>query len=291
MQSIDTFLSGIVDYAGLFPPAQLGMEEAVRNYASYLSTKDHVMLGRFVVPVSRLDEFEAIAEPFFSRPGGSSWIVTALLGNNVEADMQRLGKLNCKHYQYFGRSIVDSVELKADTKEKVEAAARAIPYVFHAYFESPTELIPAIKAAGQRGKIRTGGITPDAFPPARDIAQFIIACHGNNLAFKATAGLHHPLRAVYRLTYEPDSVKGMMYGYLNVFLTAAMVRFGMQEDEAVALLEESDPGAIRFSNDGVTWKSHKLTSQQLAEARTNFAIAFGSCSYREPVDEIKELIK
>src|SRR5690606_19531676 len=49
-------LSGIVDYAGLFPPAALTMWSAVQNYAAYRSGVDAWALGRFVAPAVRLHE-------------------------------------------------------------------------------------------------------------------------------------------------------------------------------------------------------------------------------------------
>ena len=48
----------VVDYAGLFPPAGLDMRAAVGNYARYAAGPWAWALGRFIVPVSRLEELE-----------------------------------------------------------------------------------------------------------------------------------------------------------------------------------------------------------------------------------------
>ena len=52
-----SLLTGLVDYAGLFPPAELAMAQAVEKYASYRKGAHTWMLGRFVLPVPRLEEF------------------------------------------------------------------------------------------------------------------------------------------------------------------------------------------------------------------------------------------
>ena len=51
-------LSGMVDYAGLFPPAQLPLEKAVREYAVHLGGAEAWVLGRFIIPAQRLEELE-----------------------------------------------------------------------------------------------------------------------------------------------------------------------------------------------------------------------------------------
>ena len=54
--SLRALLHGIIDYAGLFPPANLPLDQAVRNYARYCTEPDSWMLGRFVCPVTELAE-------------------------------------------------------------------------------------------------------------------------------------------------------------------------------------------------------------------------------------------
>jgi hypothetical protein len=57
MTALTSLLDGLVDYAGLFPPAALPMDEAVRNYGAYRDGDSRAMLARFVLPVARLGEF------------------------------------------------------------------------------------------------------------------------------------------------------------------------------------------------------------------------------------------
>jgi hypothetical protein len=107
--------------------------------------------------------------------------------------------------------------------------------------------------------------------------------------FKATAGLHHPLRATYRLTYEPGGPTGTMYGYLNLFLAAIWLREGMSDADAEALLQEGSAESLRVSEDAITWRGHRLDAQAIQAARTQGITSFGSCSFTEPVEELHAL--
>src|SRR5262249_45167684 len=119
--------------------------------------------------------------------------------------------------------------------------------------------------------------------------RFMRACLNADVAFKATAGLHHPLRAEYRLTYEPAAPTGVMYGYLNVFLAAALLADGLSDADAVRALEERDSNAFTFAPGSVVWRGHAVTAELAHRVRERVAVSFGSCSFREPVDELHQL--
>lgn len=288
MNAVRALLGGIVDYAGLFPPAALDMRTAVRNYASYLTELDAWMLGRFVVPVARLDEFAAERGAVDSN---GVWRLTALLGADPERDLATVRAFN---HRSTGVATIDSLEVKLASAEEIERVARLAAGEFDLYVElslevDPRPLIAAVAKAGARAKIRTGGVTPAAFPPATDVVRFIRACLDAQVPFKATAGLHHPVRAEYRLTYEPNAATGMMFGYLNVFLASALMTEGLSDADAVRLLEERDPAAFEMADDSLAWRGHSLTADAAARARHDVALSFGSCSFREPVDELHAL--
>jgi len=80
-----------------------------------------------------------------------------------------------------------------------------------------------------------------------------------------------------------------MYGFLNVFLATAFLRSGMSQADAAALLEERDPSAIVFDDDRVSWRGHRLTVSALEVARAASIQSFGSCSFREPIDDLTAL--
>jgi hypothetical protein len=138
-------------------------------------------------------------------------------------------------------------------------------------------------------KIRTGGLTPDAIPAAEDLAHFLCQAAERRLAFKATAGLHHPVRSDRPLTYAPDAPRGTMHGFVNVFLAAAFAWHGADRATVLKILNETDAGAFQFLDDEARWRDLNLTTGQIAEARSDFAHSFGSCSFEEPIADLRQL--
>lgn len=290
MTPLQTLLAHSIDYAGLFPPAGLDMQSAVRNYAEYSSGSDAWALGRFIVPVARLGEFST-ALTTVAASGQSPWRVSALGSTDVNADMEVVQDFNERHQ---GLAVIETFERKASGVDEIEHAARAIPAGLQTYFEIPIDsnlqkFVDAIARVNVRAKARAGGVTADAFPSAVNLIRFMQTCITSGVPFKATAGLHHPLRSMQKLTYEPNAPSGMMFGFLNVFLAAAFLRNGMKDDEALLVLEEQSPNAFRFDQRGVQWQGHSLDNNQLRDMRTSVAIAFGSCSFREPFDGLRSM--
>jgi hypothetical protein len=288
MSALRALLAGIVDYAGLFPPASLEMPTAVRNYAEYLEDADAWMLGRFVVPVARLGEFAAAQADVVVAPE-RVWHLSALLGNDAAADVEHARTFNVAH---AGRAVIDSLEGKLATPDDVRRIASATAEEFELFVEIPVQddparMIEAVGAAGVNAKVRTGGITPDSIPTPEVIVRFIRACLDRGVPFKATAGLHHPLRAEYPLTYDAGAPTGIMYGYLNVFLAAALMAKGLSDHDAARVLEERNASAFEISADRIGWNGYAVSAEAAQKARELVAVSFGSCSFREPVDELR----
>jgi hypothetical protein len=291
-------MEGLVDYAGLFPPASESMEAAVERYAAYRAGPDGKALGRFIVPFARLGEFEQAAKPLMPRGDGvDPWKLSVLVAGDAREAAEAMPKFNCHHWSGSpdGHGIIDAVEMKAGTVDEIENLHRALPVFFQRYFEIPLgtnvgALVKAIARVGGRAKVRTGGTEQSAFPSARDLLSFLVACKNENVAFKATAGLHHPVRGSYRLTYQPNSASGTMYGFLNLFVAAALLRQGEPESTVLKALEESDASAFELAADAIAWNGHRVDASALRETRESFAISFGSCSFREPVDELAQLV-
>ena len=297
MTPLRSFLKEIIDYAGLFPPASLQMAEAVANYAEYLSGPDHDLLGRFVVPASRLAEFSEVARDLLPRgEDAEPWRLSVLAGDDTATDAKSIVEFNATRGDRLsaGGATCDSVELHARHADDVQKAVSLFPQSLRLFFEIPVDPDPATlvrEIAEHRGaaKIRTGGVTEAAFPSSAHVVRFIAACNSAGVPFKATAGLHHLIRSDYPLTYERNSACATMYGYLNLFLAAALIRNGESEEEARQLLEEQNMGAFGVGSDGISWRGHTLTADCLNETRSRFAFSFGSCSFREPVDEAHAL--
>jgi hypothetical protein len=292
--SLRDLLLGLIDYAGLFPPAALDMPTAARKYAEYRESEYRWALGRFVVPVARLDEFEEAVEgilPSGAQERDDFWRLSALSGGDLSSDLNRIAEFNQKR---AGAAVIDTIEIKAGRAGDIENAMSLTPANLTPYFEipisdDPTELIKTVAETEARAKVRTGGVTADAFPSSFDLASFIKICAEEDVPFKATAGLHHPLRSVNRLTYAPDSVSAMMHGFLNVFLAAAFAQSGMDVNRLVELLEVKSPEAFQFDSGGVTWRDEMIVRGQLRNSRNLLAIAFGSCSFEEPIEDLKKI--
>jgi hypothetical protein len=291
--SLTALVTGIVDYAGLFPPAALDMRSAVENYARYLDDENAWMLGRFVVPEARAGEFLDAAARHLSS-AREPWRLSAVVGDDVEPGLARIASFNRAHEAVA----VDVVEVKGGSAEAIGAVARSLPAGLRAFVEvpiaeDPAPLVRALAASSAskrlRAKVRTGGVTPGTIPRVEDIARFIRACYASNVAFKATAGLHHPLRGDHALTYEAGSERAVMHGFLNVFLAAAFCFNGLGATDAprVVALETSE--GLHFDDDGVSWEEYRVSTAEIATVRRRFALSFGSCSFTEPVEGLVAL--
>lgn len=228
-------LTGLIDYAGMFPPAQLPLEEAVANYERYRAGEYAWMLGRFVAPVGKVCAFD--------------WAVAAIGTDNLQDDLALLQKQPC----------ADVIETKV---------LGEVPSQLRAYFEVPVERLHEVAVLGGRAKIRT------ATASTAEIITFVRACDQQQIPFKATAGLHHAVRGI-----DP-------HGFLNLFLGAAFLRHGMSDITEV--LEETGGQAFQFSDEGIQWRDSRLTLEQIRSAR-EWAAGFGSCSFEEPIADLKEL--
>ena len=152
------------------------------------------------------------------------------------------------------------------------------------YCEAPLEQV-----TGAFAKLRTGGLTPEAIPAAEAIADFLDRAAVRRVPFKATAGLHHPIRSRHPLTYAADSPRAVMHGFVNVFAAAAFAWHDVGRNQLAAMLAEEDPRAFEFADDELRWRGLRLSTAQIRTARRDFAHSFGSCSFEEPVADLREL--
>jgi len=291
-ESIRVLLSEAIDYAGLFPPATLPMSDAVINYATYRNSNYNWMLGRFVCPVARLDEFTDSAGDFLPRDGAGGWRISALATDSVQETLEAVELFNERHE---GRAVIDSLELKASSAESIDAASKVIPEELASYFEIPIgkelpELISALAINRRRAKVRTGGITAELFPQTSALIRFIRTCLAANIPFKATAGLHHPIRCFKPMTYEPDSASATMHGFLNVFLATGFARESYRPDMLEQVLEEEFEEVFEFNDNEASWhEDYVLSVYQIEALRGKGINSFGSCSFEEPISDLQEL--
>ena len=277
----------IVDYAGLFPPASCGMDEAVRRYADYRAGDDRWMLGRFIVPAGRLCEL-ADEMARHGLPATSSWPLSVVCGADLPGAMEQIAAFAARHR---ARAQVESIEARVATVEDVRLAAAILPATLERYLEVPHATdyrirLEAIQAVGMSAKLRTGGVLPEHFPTTTQVRRFLEDAVAVGVSFKATAGLHHPFGGSHPLTYEPGSARHRMFGFVNILLATALLRSGAPGEEIEALLEDDDPAAFGHDDFGWSWRDHRVATADLLAARADGFRAFGSCSFREPVDEL-----
>lgn len=288
--ALRALLEHLVDYAGLFPPASLSMVGAAAEYAAQRASAYSWMLGRFVVPVTRLDELARHAAPLAGENKGA-WALSVLVSADPAGDASAIREFNHAH---VGQLRAEAVELRAATADAVEFALSQLDRSLERYVEIPLDddpapLLESMKRHGARAKARTGGVTPDAFPSADALARFIAECARLDLPFKATAGLHHPLRGEQHLTYDSGSGTATMFGFLNVFVAAALARMGADAPTLVRVLQERDDAAFVFDDGALRWGGFTLDVAQVMSSRRDFALSFGSCSFREPVDDLRQI--
>ncbi len=292
--TLQTLLTGAIDYAGLFPPAALSMREAVARYADYRGAAEAWALGRFVVPLTRVEDLVAAQRAVGAHSQG--WRLSVLLGNDPAADAARIRALNAAHAR---SAVIDSAEVKvagpaAVARRQIADFAEHLPPSIRLFVEIPIDdelrlFMAAIAGASACAKIRTGGTTTEAFPSASAIARFLVCCAEHDNRFKATAGLHHPWRGVYPLGYEPDAPTATMFGFLNVLVAAALARRGATEDDLIDVLQTERGSDFRFDDDELRWRTIRLPRQELVECHATFALSFGSCSFEEPVLDLRRL--
>ncbi|HYD01490.1 MAG TPA: hypothetical protein VEB22_09715 [Phycisphaerales bacterium] len=307
--ALNTFLHGLVDYAGLFPPSQLPMEKAVAEFARLKKSSHAAGVARFIVPLSRLDEWSEAARPYLlngcvpdNQPAPAPWGLSVLLDGPLEEGLRQIERFNRSHeagdghtHKHAHTAVIDTIEVKIQTPEIIDVAQEKLPEDLFPFFEVPVDgdfrsFATALAGTGFGAKLRTGGVTPELFPSTERVAEFLITFNAADVPIKCTAGLHHPVRSVQKLTYKPDSPSHMMHGFLNVFFAAAFVRAANADKETILrILNETSPNAFRFEEGAIAWRDLRLTTHQLEEAREDFAICFGSCSFDEPIEDLKKL--
>lgn len=284
MKAIDRLLADLIDYAGLYPPASLDMHSAARKYLEYSRSTHAPALGRFIVDLDRFPYLWDAAGDYV-RGMRLSVILAA------DADCGELNSLLDKGYR------IEAVETKAASAEEVEQIAARLPAGMTAYFEIPltagSDLFDAIAAEGARldarVKVRMGGVAAEAFPPIASIAYMLEGMARRRLLFKATAGLHHPVRGRHALNGDAGSATAVMHGFVNLACAAALLYFGGSAEEACLVLEEEWPRDWKVSDDAITWHEYGWSGDELGEVRQNFFAGFGSCSFEEPLRDLEAL--
>ena len=308
-KSLQTLLSKIIDYAGLYPPASLPLEDAICNFVKYQIDADEWMLSRFIIPAKRLAELSQLAEQVFPRESVLAFSVLGRSGKDVDEFLENL-KLDLEDIYAFRENngvnvLVDMFEVvlpasalgdNSSTLDLVNAVADVLnKNGLIVFFEAPSgegwqvraeKLIRSLRKIKDKHvgfKLRTGGVTADAFPSTEQVAWAIAATRNADVPMKATAGLHHPVR------HYNESVQTKMHGFLNVFGAGVLaLSHGLDQNQIQEIIEDEDPANFVFNESGFCWKNFMANNKQIAQAR-QCIVSFGSCSFDEPREDLQKI--
>jgi hypothetical protein len=311
--SLRALLTGVVDYAGLFPPAQLPLDHAIRNFAAYREQPESWMLGRFICPAARLAELSPFVDELFRT--GPPLVVSGLgrggkdvagFRDGLRQDVNDIAEFRRKHKDRVTVQVYES-RLPADvpagdlTELLLSAAGLTdpdSPNGIMPYYEATTsddwpavtQAITAVGKAMKRSepvagfKVRCGGLEPSAFPSPAKVALAITMTRTAGIPLKCTAGLHHPIR------HHNAGVGAMMHGFLNVFVAGVLATArGLDGAEVREIVEDEDPGNFVFTHDGLRWRNYRASLTEIELAWRTAMISFGSCSFDEPRDDLRAL--
>src|SRR5260370_3294923 len=230
--SLGALLSHSIDYAGMFPPCSLAIEPALQNQTEYVRSPDAWMLGAFVLSIEQFDAAKQLISLFdLQQP-----LRVAAIGSRTENAEGFLGALEeadtgIRALARYDVDLLSISQLEMCLPHDVDLASlkegRSIVDDLPVCWEAPPERAAQTAAllaehnsdedAATFGyKLRTGGVTADAFPTSAQIASALVTPATHQLPIKFTAGLHHPLRQ-YR-----DEVRTKMHGFLNVLGAAVL---------------------------------------------------------------------
>jgi hypothetical protein len=297
--SLRVLLTHAIDYAGMFPPCSLGLEPALKNQAEYVQSSDAWMLGAFVLPIQQFDATRQLLSQFDAQ---HPLRVAALGPKTARADafLEALDDADAA-IRSLSRHNVDLISmshLEMLMPDKVDVAslkeAKSILGDLPVFWEAPPDraeqtiaLLAEVNSDADSAtfgyKLRTGGVTADAFPTSLQIAKALVTPATHQLPIKFTAGLHHPLRQ-YR-----EEVQTKMHGFLNVFGAAVLAaEHRWDANQTAIMLEDENVGSFSFTDDFFAWREWRIDIKRL-QYRRRFVVSFGSCSFDEPREDLRRL--
>jgi hypothetical protein len=296
--SLQALLTRSIDYAGMFPPCSLALEPALRNQAEYVRSREAWMLNTFVLPIEQFDAAKELLSPFdplhplrVAALGPKTADAEAFLEAMEKADAairslsSNVDLISISHLEMFLPNDVDLVLL-----EEARSLLGDLPVFWETRPNRAEQTIALLAEYNSDAdlatfgfKLRTGGVTPDAFPTSAHIAQALVVPATHQVPIKFTAGLHHPLRQ-YR-----EEAQTRMHGFLNV-LGAAILAAEHKWDEkrTAAMLEDENPKSFSFDDEFFAWREWKIDIKRLNNRR-KFVTSFGSCSFDEPREDLRAL--
>ncbi|MEP0848461.1 MAG: hypothetical protein HRF50_16765 [Phycisphaerae bacterium] len=319
--SVRALLTEIIDYAGLFPPAKLELDPAIRNYARYRMQPESWMLGRFICPTARLHALMPYGEKLFTQHAplrlsvlGRGGETAPAFFDGLAADIDAIDSFRRESSEWarleaFEIRLPAALCREADRKAAVDflidieqAFARSnSELVLPDFYElGPTqnwrEALQAIVTAfadycrgGGRAlpmpagiKLRCGGADAAAVPTVEQATTYIEACRDHQLPLKFTAGLHQAYRR-----FDPG-MRANVHGFVNLFVAGVLAyALPLAHHDIRAIVEETDPRHFHFGENFLGWNEADASADEVRFARSHRVIAFGSCSFEEPREDLR----
>lgn len=284
--SLHRLLAGVIDYAGLFPPAALPMEDAVEEFRRLQAGEDRWIVNRFVCPLTRLGDFLSSVREDEPK---AAWPVT-VLGSSIASFRDDLRAIEAFEGQAGALVEVEAYEVKSSGGDLTPSNLRHLVdagfddvFVELPWSDGMLDQLMALAETDAVGaKARTGGVEAAAFPPADRLAAFIQENINLDLPLKLTAGLHHPLP-------NRDPSGAQAHGFLNVLVGATLTYVhDLNRTELEKILRCEDLEAFWFSPGGLGWRDFEASLEEIDDFRGLFS-SFGSCSVSEPLDDLQAL--
>lgn len=288
-----TLFGRLIDHAGLFPPASLDMVAAVAEYRRARSGPASSIVGRFLVPATRLEELAMVLVTTMTA-GERPWEIGVVVDTDVGAAVAAAAAFHRELHP--GASIVTAEAglpngVDDASVERLHLALGAIADDVAAFVEvdvtgepsriehDVTTAAGAIVRSRRPGglKIRCGGPTPHPAPTPEAVAAFVVSATAGGVPFKATAGLHHPI-AVH------DPSRGVTHhGFVNLLVASALAVDGAPFDLVRAAVADTDRSAFGLSLGGFRWRDRRFPPATLERVRARGLIGYGSCDVVAPI--------
>lgn len=324
-----SFMEKIIDYAGLFPPAQLPMDKAIRHYAEYRKGTDSWMLSRFICPAARLGELKIYKEELLGEEDPFQFSILIRSGKDrreflkgFEKDLEILREFLDFNGERVTADVIE-VRLPGDVLQQANPSAASkflndvaavieakSPVALSAYYEAdfipagknwPKVLNAAIKGIAEHKRYvqSTGN-----FQRYRE-AGFKLRCGGvepqmypspEQIAVAIDACLHYliALKATAGLHHPVrhfnKTARIHMHGFLNVFGAIVLTRaHHLSAEQIREIIEDEDATNFMFTQRAFAWKNLRASLDEIKKARSQSAISFGSCSFDEPREDLRSL--
>lgn len=287
--------ASLIDYAGLFPPASESMDDAVASYRDARNGSTGWVAGRFLCKASSLTDLAGVATRMFVA-GEAPWQIGVIF--DLPAGESASLAID------FHREMDPALVIASAEARLPEPTSHAVDSLITTMTTVNPDIVPFVEVDRSAGiaeqinlvaddlsgrrrtggvKLRCGGLTADLFPEPGEVAEFIASATDRHIAFKATAGLHKPIR------HFDEELGVHHHGFVNLVVASALGEAGMERSTVESVISETDAEAFVFGPATVSWRGHDVPGAAMRRMRHSGFVAYGSCDFDEPVEALASL--